>query len=77
MTTSSKPLSRRVTRTISKGSRSARVDINRVAEHDDGKQFAVFKTTNYLGRDYYDGYVPFHTLKEAQKFRDTWLAEKH
>jgi hypothetical protein len=60
---------------ITNGSRSARVDVNRCADVDDGARYAVFKTTNYLGRDYYDGYEPFHNLTAAIAARDRWLGQ--
>lgn len=55
------------------GDRKARIDRNRCADEDDGKEHAVFKHTNYLGRWYYDGYVAFTSPEDALAFRDRWI----
>lgn len=60
-------------REITKGSRAARVDRNRCADLDGGKEFAVFMRTSYLKHWYYDGYRAFDELAQAVEFRDKWL----
>lgn len=57
-------------REVERGSRSARVDMNRVPGEG---QYAVFQRTFYMRRWYYDGYAAFDDLDEAIKFRDGWL----
>lgn len=60
-------------RTHEYGFRKARMDKNACVEFDDGKRFAVFQHTFYLGKWYYDGYRAFATVDEAIDFRDKWL----
>ena len=56
-----------------KDGRKARVDKNRCAEFDGGKEWAVFKHTNWMGRWHYDGYTAYATKEEAEAARETWL----
>lgn len=53
--------------------RKARVGKNHCAEFDDGKEWAVFMHTLYLGRWYYDGYSAYATKEEAEAAREEWL----
>jgi hypothetical protein len=58
---------------VENGGRKARVDGNRCADVDGGKELAVFMHTFYNGRWVYDGYRAFAKLHEAVRFRDDWL----